>query len=197
MLLGFELLGLGVSLDSLSSTFEFSEFTMFSLGCSQQFSDYRPFGIVGELLHVPLLSNISSPQPSEQVSTDEFTLVLLVVPFVASCLAHIVISVVFTVSSMIDLKTEVEKVIPQKIFCFRSIDLPEIGLSPPRTNEFPDFRRSDLWQTVMVEQEEVVEEGCAVFSPYLAPGSELEVFSPVVIPDMKLTVKNKRSLFFS
>jgi hypothetical protein len=195
MLLSFELLGLGVSFDYLSSTFEFSELTMFSLCLNQQLNDLRPSGIVRELLHVPLLSNISNPQTTEQVSTDEFTFVLLTIPFLASCLAYVVIAVVFNVSAMTDLKTEVEEVIPQKIFCFRAIDLPEIVLSPPRTNEMPDFRRSDLWQSVMEEQEEVIEEEMTGFSQYLAPGSELEMFSPVIIPDMKFTLKTKRSFF--
>jgi hypothetical protein len=197
MLLGFELVGLGIPINSLSSGFEFSDLSMFSLSFVSPLTDDRPHGIIEELLHVPFISNTSALQPPHLCVSHEPIVDLLLVPLLGLCFAYVVIVVAFKIALVTELPTKVEEVIPQKVFCFRAIDLPEIVLAPPRVSELPDFRRSDLWEGVAeMEKEEMVVE-VTRFSPYLAPGSDLELFCPVELPVWKLPGKGKRSFFSS
>jgi hypothetical protein len=197
MLFGFELLGLGISLDSVASPIDFSDFSFFSLSFLHETNACRPYGIIGELLQIPILSNTSTFQSPDPPVSYQFTLGLFVGPLFASCLAYIVIIVGVKIASLTELQPKMEEIIPQKVFCFKSIDLPEIVLAPTRMCELPDFKRSDLWQNVMEGHEEVADETLTGFSPYLAVGSDLEMFSPVVIPALKLPIKAKRSFFSS
>jgi hypothetical protein len=145
----------------------------------------------------PLLSNTSTLPSEDAAVSDELTIDLLVAPILGSCLAYAAIAIAFKVSTATQPPTEVEEVIPQKVFCFQSIYLPAIELAPPRTSDLPHFNRADLWQTVMEGRENDREDKDLGFHAYLPPGADLELFSPVAIPPLNLGAQTKRSLFLS
>jgi hypothetical protein len=194
MLLGFELFGFGVSIDSPSFPLLFHDLSLSSLTFAGPSSDFRPSGIVLELLQVPLIAN-SSFHRSENLDLNDLSLDLFVAPILASFLAYFVIAIGFRVSLATTLPTEVKEVIPQKIFCFQSIYLPEIRLSPPRTTDLPDFKRAELWQTATEKMEIGRIEAVRAFSRYLPPGADLEGFAPVPIPAENGRIMTRKSLF--
>jgi hypothetical protein len=182
MLFGFELFGVGLSFSApvLLSSPDHVSVSLLGLELNFRASDPPSPGIVRELLHIcdPLIPNVSDcPKADELDANDAIDIANLIPPFLASCVACLITVVAAGLTPDSD---GVDQVIPQQMFCFDAMWLPEIEILPPPPDPVQDIALPGLWEAVNEAPpgRDDIRKGQCRYAP---PGSSVELFSPVSV----------------